>query len=65
MMDNQRAMPQSGDKTKTTSLSLYWRPQPDNEPVTLFRLAPEGRIVVTALLAAREADTEKLAKLAA
>jgi len=39
------------------SLSLYWRPQPDNEPVTLFRLTPEGRIVVAALLAAREADT--------
>ncbi len=59
-MDNLRATPQSGVKTQTTSLSLYLGPQPDNEPVTLFRLIHEGRIVVTALLAARERDTEKL-----
>ncbi|NLH74184.1 MAG: hypothetical protein GX456_14105 [Verrucomicrobia bacterium] len=31
----------------------------------LVRLTPRGRTIVTALLVAREADTEKLAKLAA
>ncbi|MGC8990787.1 MAG: hypothetical protein ACP5MD_11745, partial [Verrucomicrobiia bacterium] len=34
-------------------------------PVTLIQLTPEDRAVVTALLAARESDTEKLTKLAA
>ncbi|NLH73771.1 MAG: hypothetical protein GX456_12015 [Verrucomicrobia bacterium] len=63
--DNSQATPQSGDKTQTTCLSLYLGPQPNNEPVTLFRLTPKGRVVVTALLAAREADTEKVTKLAA
>ncbi|NLH74980.1 MAG: hypothetical protein GX456_18180 [Verrucomicrobia bacterium] len=63
--DNLRATPQSGGKTQTASLSLYLGPQPDNEPVTLFRLTPKCRAVVTALPAAREADTEKLTKRAA
>ncbi|HOK78508.1 MAG TPA: hypothetical protein PLW35_12405 [Verrucomicrobiota bacterium] len=42
--DNLRAMPQSGGKTQTTSLSPYSGPHPDNEPGTLFASLLDVRV---------------------